>query len=70
MPFSFLSADLVYTLYDEAIYGEDSSVFVSLGCGWNLAESLALKASADYSMDPYFDEDLRGLVSLSYRYDR
>jgi hypothetical protein len=70
MPFSFLSADLLVTLYDETINGEDASAFVSLGCGWALRENLALKASADYSQDAYFDNDLRGLVSLSYRFDQ
>jgi len=69
MPFGFLSADLMYTLYDKEIYGEDASVFASLGCGWTLLENLALKASADYSQDPYFDNDLRGIVSMSYRFD-
>jgi len=69
LPFSFLSTDLLYTLYDEDILGEDTSVFVSLGCGWDVKENLALKASADYSQDPYFDNDLRGIVTLSYRFD-
>lgn len=69
IPLGFLSADLLYTLYDKAIYGEDSSLFLSLGGGWTLRQNLSLKVSADYSQDPYFNDDLRGMVSLSYRFD-
>jgi hypothetical protein len=67
----FFSGDLLLTLYDEDIYGEDSSFFLSLGAGKRLLdESLSVKVSGDYSQDPYFDDDLRGLVTLSYVYDQ
>jgi len=70
IPLGFLSTDLLYTLYDKAIFGEDTSLFASLGCGWSLMENLSLKVSADYSQDPYFKDDLRGIAALSYRFDR
>ncbi len=65
----FFSADLVLAFYDEEIYGEDSSLFVSLGGGKRfLDDALAIKLSGDYSQDPYFDDDLRGMLTVSYTY--
>jgi hypothetical protein len=70
-PVGFVSGDLVYVGYDQAIYGEDRSLFVSLGVGKKfLDNSLELKLSADYSHDPYFDEDLRGMLTASYRFGK
>lgn len=66
---AFLSADLVYALYDKPIYGEDSSLFLSLGAGkhvWN--DALDLKLSGDYSRDPYYTSDLRGMLSATYHF--
>ncbi len=70
LPFKFVTGDLVYAYYDQDIYNEDSSVFVSLGVGSNfLKDKLQLKLSGDYSADPYFDNDLRGLLSARYTFD-
>jgi len=64
-----LSCDLLYAMYDESIYGEDSSVFLSFaGSRKILNENLRLKVSVDYESGPYFDNDFRGLVSLVYHY--
>lgn len=69
LPLEFVSGDVVYVGYDEAIYGEDSSLFISLGGGkMFLDDDLELKLSADYSNDPYFDQDLRGMLTASYRF--
>ncbi len=66
----FFSGDLLLAFYDEAIYGEDSSLFVSLGGGKKfLNDALTVKLSGDYSQDPYFDDDLRGMLTMSYTYD-
>lgn len=67
----FLSTDLVYALYDKAIYGEDSSLFLSLGAGkhfWD--DALDLKLSGDYSDDPYYSSDLRGMLSATFYFGR
>jgi hypothetical protein len=70
-PVGFVSGDLVYVGYDQDIYGEDSSLFISLGAGRKfLEEALELKLSGDYSQDPYFDEDLRALLKASYHFGK
>jgi len=70
-PLDFVSGDLVYVGYDQKIYDEDSSLFISLGLGKKfLDDALVLKVSGDYSVDPYFDNDLRGMLTASYRFGR
>jgi len=70
-PVDFISSDLVYVGYDQSIYGEDSSLFLSLGTGKKfMDDALELKLSADYSNDPYFDQDLRGMLTASYRFGK
>jgi hypothetical protein len=65
----FISADMLMAAYDEEIYGKDSSLFVSLGAGRRyMGDALAVKLSGDYSQDPYFDEDLRGTLTVSYNF--
>jgi hypothetical protein len=67
----FISADLLLAYYDEEIYGEDRSLFVSFSGGWRLLHDvLSVKLSGDYSRDPYFDKDLRGMLTVSYTFDR
>jgi len=65
----YLSADLVLVNYDEEIYGEDSSLFASFGGGKRfMGDALTVKLSGDYSQDPYFDDDLRGTLTVSYNF--
>jgi hypothetical protein len=67
----FFSADMLLVYYDEEIYGEDSSLFVSLAGGKRfMDDALSITLSGDYSQDPYFDDDLRGMVTMSYAYDK
>lgn len=69
LPASFISGDLLYARYDQAIFGTDSSFFASLGAGQRfLKDRLELKLSGDYSADPNFDSDLRGMLVLNYRF--
>jgi hypothetical protein len=71
LPLSFISADLVYVGYDEPIYDQDSSLFASIGAGKAfMDEALELKLSGDYSKDPYFDSDLRGMLTVSYKFGK
>jgi hypothetical protein len=68
-PALFVSGDLLYARYDQAIFGKDSSFFASLGAGQRfLKDRLELKLSGDYSADPNFDSDLRGMLVLNYRF--
>jgi hypothetical protein len=67
----FFSADAMMTFYDKDIYNEDSSFFVSLGTGKRfLNNALSVTLSGDYSQDAYFDDDLRGMMTMSYAYDK
>jgi hypothetical protein len=69
LPLDFISGDLVYVGYDQPIYTVDSSLFISLGTGKKfMDDALELKLSADYSSDPYFDKDLRGMLTASYNF--
>ena len=66
---SFVSGDLLYALYDEEIFGTDSSFFASLGAGQRfLKDRLEVKLSGDYSADPNFDSDVRGMLVMNYRF--
>ena len=65
----FLSADLVFVDYQEEIQNEGSSLFASIGGGWYLLDdALELKVSGDYSSDPFFDDDLQGMVVVTYKF--
>ena len=69
-PLDFVSADVLWAYYDEAIYGKDSSLFLSLGTGKHfLGDALTVKLSGDYSRDPYYDNDLRGMLTIAYVFD-
>lgn len=71
LPEGFLSGDVVYVDYDKEIYGEGEALFVSLGAGRRfLDDTLELRLSGDYSSDPFFDSDLRGMLVAEYTYDR
>ncbi|UCD80845.1 MAG: hypothetical protein JSW26_05280 [Desulfobacterales bacterium] len=64
-----ITGDAIYVLYDENIYGHDSSLWISLGGGWRfLDDALQVKLSGDWSNDPYFESDLRGLLKIEYNY--
>lgn len=66
----FVTGDLVYASYDDDIYNQDYSFFSSLGTGKTFMDgALNVKISGDYSVDPYFDDDLRGMLSLTYKFD-
>ncbi len=65
----FLSSDVFVTLYDEDIYGENRAYSLSVSSGKQfLNDDLELKLSAEYSSDPYFDSDLRAMLTMTYRF--
>ncbi len=65
---SMFTGDIVYVLYEEEIFNKKSSLFASLGWGRHfLDDKLELKLSGDYSVDPFFDSDLRGMVTVILR---
>jgi len=71
LPHGFVSGDVLFVNYDQDIFGESDALFVSLGAGRRfLDDALELKLSGDYSADPFFDEDWRGMLVVSYSYAR
>ncbi len=67
----FLTADMLYTHYDEEYLNEDHSLFASLGIGWKLfEEKLRIKLSTDYTSDPYYDYDHRYLLVVDYLFEK
>lgn len=68
---AFFTGDVVYVRYDADILGEDRSLFASLGAGKRfLEDSLEVKLSGDYSADPYFDRDVRGMLAVKYLFSK
>jgi len=71
LPVAFVSGDVIWVNYQEEIYNQDTSLFLSVGAGKRfLDDALEVKLSGDYSSDPYFDEDLRGMLTVSYLLDQ
>lgn len=66
----FVSADVVYALYDRDIFGRSYSLFTSLGTGRSFFnDRLTLRLSGDYSQDPHFDDNLQALLTASFSFD-
>ena len=60
----FFTGDVVYVVYDEVIFNKDASFFSSLGIGRRFfADRLEMRFSGDYSSDPFFDSDLRLMLT-------
>lgn len=71
LPVEFISADLIYVDYEENIYNQGNSTFISLGAGKIfLDETLEVKLSLDYSKDPYFDRDIRSMLTVEYTFGK
>jgi len=65
---NFISGDVVYTATDKAFFGEDTTLFSSIGVGrFFLDRKIELKLSGDYTSGSYYDEDIRGMFILTYR---
>jgi len=66
----FVSADVFFTSYDQDIYGKDHSYCISVASGKKYDhENLEIKMSADYSVDPYFDSDIRAMMTVTCRFN-
>lgn len=66
----FISGDITYALYDRDIQGTGYSLFTSLGVGKTFYnDRLTTRLSGDYSQDPYFDDNLQVLLSVSFAFD-
>lgn len=66
---AFISGDGIYQAYDTPVFGEDGAINFSLSAGFHLIDDrLVLKLTGLYSQDPYFEENVEGLVTLQYQY--
>jgi hypothetical protein len=66
---SFFSIDALYLDYDEAISGTDGAVHASLNGGLFFPRHhLEIRLSGIYSQDPYFHDNVGGMISFSLRY--
>ena len=63
----FITGDAMYVHYDEETFGQNYSLWLSLGSGMRFFDdALEVKLSGDWSNDPFFDSDLRGLLKIQY----
>lgn len=63
----FITGDAMYVHYDEEIFGQNYSLWLSLGGGMRFFDdALEVKLSGDWSSDPFFDSDIRGLLKIQY----
>ncbi len=63
-----LTADLLDVVYDAPIFGVKDSYSGSLAAQYDLAEAWKLGADVEYSQNPDFNKDVRGMVKLLYRF--
>lgn len=67
----FATAEVMYVNYDKEIYNKNNSLFTSFGGGTKFFnDALSIKLSFDYGYDPYFNEDYRCMLKLSYALDK
>jgi len=66
-----LTLDLMDLHYDDTVNmnGESNAVTVVAGGSYQFNKNLQLGASVDYSHNPFFDDEVKGLVKLTYMFD-
>ncbi len=65
----FISGDALFIAYDAPVYGEDKSVQYSVSAGRHFFNNrMETKLSGIFSKDPYFDNDVGGVVTLHIHY--
>ncbi len=62
-------ADLINLRYDNRINDVKNSLSVSGGASCEISECLKVGANLDYSKNPYYDDEVQGLVKLTYIFD-
>lgn len=69
-PLESFNGDITYTSYDEPppISGTSSSIYLSMGLGAQFTPSLVVIFSGEWSRDPYFDSNTKGLIKLRWNY--
>jgi len=64
-----LSADLFNIVYDNSINGVKNSYALTGSVGYEINEKLKIGADIEYSRNPDFDSETKGLVKLTYLFD-
>jgi hypothetical protein len=65
----FITGDVMCVIYDAFRYGQDYSLWFSLGSGVRLFDdAMEVKLSGDWSDDPYESMDLRAMLKVEYNY--
>lgn len=66
-----LTLDLIDLNYDNTVNmnGVKNAVTVVAGGSYEFSKNLQLGASVDYSHNPYFENEVRGLIKLTYQFD-
>jgi hypothetical protein len=67
---AFVALDAAYYQLDQEIYGVGQGFNGTGSVGWHVLPGLDLSAAAIYLSSPYYDYDLRGLLKVSYSFDK
>jgi hypothetical protein len=66
---AFISGDGMFQDYNAPVFGKDNAVNFSLSTGMRFFhDALEVKLTGTYSEDPYFDENLEGLLTLQVKH--
>lgn len=64
-----VTVDFFDVNYDRSINGIKNAYTVVAAAGYEITAQLKVAADIDYSKSPDFDNEVRGLVKLSYAFD-
>jgi len=64
-----ITADVLATKYAAELNGIKIAYAASVGAGYALTAKARLAADIEYSKNPFYDKDVRGLVKLVYNFD-
>ncbi len=66
---AFISGDAIFQAYDAPVFGRDDATNYTLSGGLRFFEdALEVKLTGVYSQDPYFDDNLEGILTLQINY--
>ncbi|KAF0216004.1 MAG: hypothetical protein FD174_3897 [Geobacteraceae bacterium] len=63
------SVDTIAHLYDDKIFGKNTAFEVQGSAGYRLRPNLKLSGDLSYGQNPQFNDELKGLVRLTFNYD-
>ncbi len=61
-----LTLDIVEVLYDEELNGTDDALSIVAGAGYSFRPNLRLGADLQYASNPFFEDDVKGMLKLSW----